>query len=79
MAEVSGCVGMIQDAKRFAEQYLQKEPDGAYADEAAEILEFVAFEQDDFEELEVLARIYIDRNRRGVVWKKGTSPKLLIF
>ncbi|UZN01209.1 hypothetical protein OL548_32730 [Lysinibacillus sp. MHQ-1] len=52
MAEVSGCVGIMQDAKRFAEEYLQLEPEGAYADEAAEILEFVAFEQDEFEELE---------------------------
>lgn len=52
MAEISGCVGMIHDAKRFAESYLEMDPEGAYADEANEILEFVAFEKDDYEDLE---------------------------
>ncbi|MEG0449390.1 MAG: tetratricopeptide repeat protein, partial [Lysinibacillus sp.] len=52
MAEVSGCIGMIHDAKRFAESYLEMEPEGPYAEEASEILEFVEFEQEGNLELE---------------------------
>nr|WP_106780904.1 tetratricopeptide repeat protein [Lysinibacillus timonensis] len=46
LAEVSGCIGMVHDAKKYAEMYLQMEPDGIYAMEASEILEFVEQEED---------------------------------
>ncbi len=77
MAEVSGCIGMIQDAKRFAEQYLQKEPEGAYADEATEILEFVAFEQDDFEELDGSGEDLYRQEQARRCMEKGDFPEAI--
>ncbi|MGE6515151.1 tetratricopeptide repeat protein [Lysinibacillus sphaericus] len=77
MAEVSGCVGMIQDAKRFAQQYLQMEPEGAYADEAAEILDFVAFEQDDFEEQEGSGEDLYRQEQARRCMEKGDFPEAI--
>ena len=34
LAEVSGCIGMIHDAKKYALMYLDMEPEGMYAVEA---------------------------------------------
>ncbi|RKJ61250.1 tetratricopeptide repeat protein, partial [Butyricicoccus sp. 1XD8-22] len=45
-AEVSGCMGIVSDARKYAEMYLQMEPDGLYAFEANEILDFVEFEEE---------------------------------
>lgn len=53
LAEVSGCLGLMNDAKKYAEKYLELDPDGYYAMEAQEIIDYVHFEQneiDDFEE-----------------------------
>lgn len=53
LAEISGCIGMIKDAKKYAEMYLQMEPNGMYVTEAHEILDFVQlepFELDDLDE-----------------------------
>ncbi|MFJ7699110.1 tetratricopeptide repeat protein [Lysinibacillus fusiformis] len=77
MAEVSGCVGIMQDAKRFAEEYLQLEPEGAYADEAAEILEFVAFEQDEFEELEGSGEDLYRQEQARRHMEKGDFPEAI--
>ncbi|QPQ34393.1 MULTISPECIES: tetratricopeptide repeat protein [unclassified Lysinibacillus] len=77
MAEVSGCVGIIQDAKRFAEQYLEMEPEGAYADEAAEILDFVAFEQDDYEELEGSGEDLYRQEQARRCMEKGDFPEAI--
>ncbi len=40
LAEVSGCIGMIHDAKKYALMYLEMEPEGMYAVEAREIIGF---------------------------------------
>lgn len=52
LAEISGYLGMINDAKKYAEQYLQMEPDGVYVEEAEEILELAQFEQYEIDELD---------------------------
>ena len=46
LAEVSGYIGFIADAKKYAEQYLKLEPNGTYQLEAQEILDFAEEEQD---------------------------------
>ncbi len=51
LAEVSGCLGIIHDAKKYAEMYLEMDPDGLYAFEANEILDFIEFE-DEYEPLD---------------------------
>ncbi|WP_332648636.1 tetratricopeptide repeat protein [Lysinibacillus sp. 54212] len=52
LAEVSGCIGLMHDAKKYAEKYLELEPNGMYAMEASEILDFVEYERDSLEELD---------------------------
>jgi len=49
LAEVSGCIGMVRDAQKYAEMYLKMEPDGMYVEEAEEIIEFVQYEDGDDE------------------------------
>ncbi|RHW36645.1 tetratricopeptide repeat protein [Lysinibacillus yapensis] len=49
LAEISGCIGMNRDAKKYAEMYLKMEPDGMYVEEAEDILDFVQFEEDEIE------------------------------
>lgn len=44
LAETAGCMGLIQDSRTYAEQYLAIEPNGFYADEAREIIAFIEFE-----------------------------------
>ena len=46
LADVSGCIGLIHDAKKYAEKYLELEPDGMYTLDAYEILDFVDFEEE---------------------------------
>ncbi|MFF5995256.1 tetratricopeptide repeat protein [Lysinibacillus sp. KU-BSD001] len=52
LAEVSGCIGMVHDAKKYALMYLDMEPQGMYAMEANEILDFVELETETLEHLE---------------------------
>ena len=52
LAEVSGCIGMIHDAKKYALMYLDMEPEGMYAVEARELLDFVELEKDVLETLD---------------------------
>ena len=52
LAEVSGCIGHIHDAQKYAEKYLEMEPDGSYLEDATEILEFVDYVADDIEEVD---------------------------
>lgn len=54
LAEVSGCIGHIHDAQKYAAQYLEMEPDGAYIEDAGEILEFVDFVADDLSDVDEL-------------------------
>ncbi|MGE7021364.1 tetratricopeptide repeat protein [Solibacillus cecembensis] len=46
LAEISGCLGLIHDAKKYAAQYLELETDGAYNEDALEILDFVDYVAD---------------------------------
>lgn len=52
LAEISGCMGIMSDAQKYANQYLSMDPDGMYALEAVEILEFVDLNDDGFESLD---------------------------
>ncbi len=49
LAEISGCMGIVRDALKYAEMYLKMEPDGMYAVEAEEILEYFQYEEDESE------------------------------
>ena len=50
LAEISGCIGMVRDAQKYAEMYINMEPDGMYVEEAEEIIEFVQYEENDNEQ-----------------------------
>lgn len=52
LAEVSGCIGLMHDAKKYAEKYLEIEPNGYFAMEAREIIDYVQFEQFEIEEMD---------------------------
>lgn len=52
LADVSGCLGLMRDAKKYAEQYLAQEPDGIYALDAYEILDFVEYEENIAEDVD---------------------------
>ena len=52
LAEVSGCIGHIADAQKYAAQYLEMEPDGLYIEDASEILDFVDLVAEDNEEVD---------------------------
>lgn len=43
LAEISGCIGHISDAQKYAAQYLEMDPNGAYIEDATEILDFVDY------------------------------------
>ena len=40
LAEVSGCMGMLHDAKKYATKYLEMSPEGMYSFEAMDIIDF---------------------------------------
>lgn len=40
LAEVSGCMGMLHDARKYANKYLSMAPEGMYALEAMDIIQF---------------------------------------
>lgn len=52
LAEVSGCIGLMHDAQKYAQAYLDHEPDGMYALEALDILDFVGEEPEQYDELD---------------------------
>lgn len=41
LAEASGCLGIMGDAKKYAQEYLDLAPDGLYVEDAMDILQFV--------------------------------------
>lgn len=41
LAEASGCIGLMGDAKKYAQKYIDLAPDGMYVEDAYEILQFV--------------------------------------
>ncbi|WP_336045759.1 tetratricopeptide repeat protein [Solibacillus ferritrahens] len=67
LAEVSGCIGHIADAQKYAARYLEMEPNGAYIEDASEILEFVDYvgeEIDDMDEFEGAKHVAQEKARR---------------
>lgn len=44
MAESAGCLGLVQEAKSYATQYVNAAPEGPYAEEAQEIITFFELE-----------------------------------
>lgn len=52
LAEVSGCIGHIADAQKYAAQYLEMEPNGTYNEDASEILEFVDYVGEDLDDMD---------------------------
>lgn len=67
LAEISGCLGLIHDAKKYAAQYLEIEPDGAYNEDALEILDFVDYVGDvdqDIDEHDAAKMIAQEKARR---------------
>ena len=47
LAEVSGCIGMMADAQKYASKYIELEPSGMYLDDAMDILDFVQVNEAD--------------------------------
>lgn len=78
LAEASGTIGLMRDAKKFAEKYLEMEPNGIYAEEASDILDFVSIEfelpleEDDYDSHEMIAQ---ERARR--LMEKGDFSKAI--
>ena len=52
LAEISGYIGFLHDAKKYALEYLNLEPNGIYRLEAEDILQFAEEEQDLIVEIE---------------------------
>ncbi len=78
LAEVSGCIGMVHDAKKYALQYLEMQPEGLYATEAQEILEFVEFEVEVTEQLsETDAEKMIGQEKARRFMEKGDFPSAI--
>lgn len=78
LAEASGSIGLMRDAKKYAEKYLEMEPDGAYAEEATDILEFVSIEFElplEEESLDTQEMIVQEQARRFM--EKGDFPKAI--
>ena len=47
-------LGLLRDAKAYAEKYIEVDPDGPFAEESMEIIDFVGAEEESiFEEDEV--------------------------
>ncbi|ATP41735.1 transcriptional regulator [Solibacillus sp. R5-41] len=67
LAEISGCLGLMHDAKKFAAQYLEMEPGGSYNEDALEILDFVHYvsdEEQDIDEHDTAKMIAQEKARR---------------
>ncbi|MEK3937376.1 tetratricopeptide repeat protein [Sporosarcina sp. FSL W7-1349] len=53
LAEVHAHLGLLRDAKKYAEQYISLLPDGVFADEAMEIIDFAEQEEAFYDEEEM--------------------------
>ncbi|TQS74800.1 hypothetical protein DX933_08465 [Ornithinibacillus gellani] len=42
-------LGLLQDAKKYASSYLEREPDGDFHEEAQELLDYISFDEEDME------------------------------
>ena len=78
LAEISGCIGMIHDAQKYALMYLEMEPEGMYAVEAREILDFVELEKDVMETLdEADSEKMIGQEKARRLMEKGDFEKAI--
>lgn len=50
LAEISSYIGFMNDAKKYAEKYLELEPSGTYSIQALEIIDFFHLEEQDLDE-----------------------------
>ncbi|MEO4054527.1 tetratricopeptide repeat protein [Solibacillus sp. CAU 1738] len=78
LADVSGCIGLVHDAKKYAEKYLELAPDGMYALDAYEILDFVEIEQDmieSYDEQDTEKMVAQEKARR--LMEQGEFPKAI--
>lgn len=67
LAEISGCLGLIHDAQKYAAQYVELEPEGFYIEDALEILDFVhsiAENEQDIDEHDAAKMIAQEKARR---------------
>lgn len=79
LAEVSGCVGMMQDAQKYASKYLELEPNGMYAEDAMDILDFVNVGESDFEDVEdeYEAQKMIEQEKARRFMESGKFPEAI--
>lgn len=78
LAEASGSIGMMSDAKKFAELYIEMEPEGMYVEEAEEILDFLSSEVDipiEEEEYDTQEMLMQEKARRFM--EKGEFPQAI--
>ena len=78
LAEASGCIGLMGDAKKYAQMYLEKAPTGLYAEDAIDILDFVdedPLDMEPTEESETEKLIAQEKARRFM--EKGEFPKAI--
>lgn len=76
LAEASGCLGMMGDAKKYAEKYLEQAPNGIYAEDAIELIQFVnedPLDMEPTEESETEQFIAQEKARRYM--EDGDFPK----
>lgn len=77
LAEASGSIGYMRDAKKYAEKYIEMEPNGIYAEEAADILDFVSIEGDLPYEEEFEAQEMLVQEKARRLMEKGDFSKAI--
>lgn len=79
LAEVSGCVGMMQDAQKYASKYLELEPNGMYVEDAMDILDFVNLDEHEFEHIEDEheAQKMIEQEKARRLMESGQFPQAI--
>ena len=81
LAEASGSIGMMSDAKKFAELYIEMEPEGMYVEEAEEILDFLSSEVDipiEEEEYDTQEMLMQEKEKQlsRLLYQKSSSPRM---
>ncbi|MED3750403.1 tetratricopeptide repeat protein [Geobacillus stearothermophilus] len=64
LANNFACLGLFREARQYAEQYLANEPDGEFADDAADLLELLRLDGSEWTEEEEQLMVLEDRARR---------------
>ncbi|NNV06907.1 lipopolysaccharide assembly protein LapB [Geobacillus sp. C56-T2] len=63
LANNFACLGLFQEARQYAEHYLTHEPDGEFADDAADLLELVKFDVQEMTEEQEQVMAWQERAR----------------